>query len=183
VVVIIPGSGPTDRDGNNPLGVKAAPYRLLAEKLSAMGISTLRADKRGMFGSKAAIADPAKVTFADYAGDARAWAAKARELSGAKCAWVGGHSEGALVALVAGQQSEGLCGVVSISGTGRPIGAVLREQLRGNPANAPFLDPAMAAIETLEKGGTVDATKLPAPLLPLFHPSVQPAAADRPRRP
>ena len=72
VVVIIPGSGPTDRDGNNPLGVKAAPYRLLAEKLSALGVATLRVDKRGMFGSKAASADPAKVTFADYAADARA---------------------------------------------------------------------------------------------------------------
>ena len=55
VVVIIPGSGPTDRDGNNPLGVTAAPYRLLAEALAAQGVSTLRADKRGMFGSKAAI--------------------------------------------------------------------------------------------------------------------------------
>ena len=29
VVLIIPGSGPTDRDGNNPLGVNASPYRLL----------------------------------------------------------------------------------------------------------------------------------------------------------
>src|SRR5687767_12086544 len=54
VVVIIPGSGPTDRDGNNPLGVKATPYRLLAEKLSALGVATLRVDKRGMFASKAA---------------------------------------------------------------------------------------------------------------------------------
>ena len=34
VVVIIPGSGPTDRDGNNPLGVKAAPYRMLADALA-----------------------------------------------------------------------------------------------------------------------------------------------------
>ena len=178
VIVIIPGSGPTDRHGNNPLGVKAAPYRLLAERLSAMGVSTLRVDKRGLFGSKAALADPAKVTFADYAADARAWAGKARELSGAKCAWVGGHSEGALVALVAGQQPAGLCGIVSISGTGRPIGAVLREQLRSNPAYAPFLEPAMAAIETLEKGGSVDATKLPAPLVPLFHASVQPFMRD-----
>jgi len=178
VIVIVPGSGPTDRDGNNPLGVKAAPYRLLAEKLSGMGVSTLRIDKRGMFGSKAAIADPANVTFAEYAADARAWAAKARELSGAKCAWVGGHSEGALVALVAGQQSEGLCGVISISGSGRPIGVVLREQLRANPANAALLAQAETAISTLEQGGTVDASKLPAPLLPLFHPTVQPFIRD-----
>jgi hypothetical protein len=31
VVLIIPGSGPTDRDGNSPLGVHASTYRLLAE--------------------------------------------------------------------------------------------------------------------------------------------------------
>ena len=75
VVLIIPGSGPTDRDGNNPLGVKAAPYRLLAEALAENGVSTLRADKRGLFGSKAAIANPSDVTIADYASDAHQWAA------------------------------------------------------------------------------------------------------------
>ena len=35
IVLIIPGSGPTDRDGNNPMGVRAAPYRLIAEGLTA----------------------------------------------------------------------------------------------------------------------------------------------------
>jgi hypothetical protein len=52
VVLIIPGSGPTDRDGNNPLGITAAPYRLLAEALAAKRVSSVRIDKRGMFGSK-----------------------------------------------------------------------------------------------------------------------------------
>lgn len=77
VVVVIPGSGPTDRDGNNPMGVTAAPYRLLAEALAAKGVATLRIDKRGLFGSKTAIADPNAVTIADYAADARAWATEA----------------------------------------------------------------------------------------------------------
>ena len=53
LVLIIPGSGPTDRDGNSPLGVTAAPYRLLADALAERGIGTLRIDKRGMFASKA----------------------------------------------------------------------------------------------------------------------------------
>ena len=43
-VLIIPGSGPTDRDGNNPLGVRASTYRLLAEGLAAEGIPSLRID-------------------------------------------------------------------------------------------------------------------------------------------
>ena len=68
VVLIVPGSGPTDRDGNNPLGVKAAQYRLLAEALARKGVSSVRVDKRGLGGSKAAASDPNKVTIADYAG-------------------------------------------------------------------------------------------------------------------
>ena len=47
VLLIIPGSGPTDRDGNSPLGVKAGTYRLLAEALAARGVSSVRIDKRG----------------------------------------------------------------------------------------------------------------------------------------
>lgn len=50
VVLIVPGSGPTDRDGNSPLGISAAPYALLAEALVEQGIPSVRIDKRGMFG-------------------------------------------------------------------------------------------------------------------------------------
>src|ERR1700684_602805 len=54
-ILIVPGSGPTARRGNNPMGVKAAPYKLLAEGLAARGIATVRIDKRGMFASGGAI--------------------------------------------------------------------------------------------------------------------------------
>jgi hypothetical protein len=64
VVLIIPGSGPTDRDGNNPLGVNASPYRLLAEGLAAKGFATLRIDKRGMFASAMAVEDGNAVAMA-----------------------------------------------------------------------------------------------------------------------
>src|SRR6266700_419962 len=57
VAIIIPGSGPTDRDGNSRLGITAGTYRLLAEALAAKGVSTIRIDKRGMFGSSVAAAD------------------------------------------------------------------------------------------------------------------------------
>ena len=178
VVLIIPGSGPTDRDGNNPLGVTAAPYRLLAEALAKRGISSVRIDKRGLFGSKSAIPDANKVTIADYAADAHAWAASIHQATGAKCVWLLGHSEGSLVALAAGQQPGGFCGVISVSGMGRTLGAVMREQLRANPANAPILDAALDAIDTLEAGKPVDAAALPAPLQPLFNPAVQPFLRD-----
>lgn len=173
VVVIIPGSGPTDRDGNNPMGVTAAPYRLLAEALATEGVSSLRADKRGLFGSKAAVADPNAVTIADYAIDAHQWANVLRQKTGAKCVWLLGHSEGALVTLKAAQDPQGLCGVVLVSGAGRRLSDVIRDQLRANPANTPVLDSAMAALNALERGKHVDTTSMNPALLPLFRPAVQ----------
>lgn len=174
VILIIPGSGPTDRDGNNPLGVKAAPYRLLAESLFSLGISSVRIDKRGMFGSKGAVSDANKVTIADYAIDARAWVASIRKKTGAKCVWLLGHSEGGLVALTAGQKAKGICGVISVAAVGRKFGAVLREQISSDRANAPVLEAALRAIDSLEAGRKVDANSLPAPLRTLFADDVQP---------
>ena len=173
VVLIIPGSGPTDRDGNNPLGVTAAPYRLLAEALAGRGVSSVRIDKRGMFGSKAAVADANKVTIADYAADTHAWVAAIRERTGAKCVWVLGHSEGALVALASAQEPTGICGVILVSGAGRKLSDVIREQLRSNPANAPVLDSAMGALDSLEAGKHVDVTSMHPALQKLFAPQVQ----------
>jgi hypothetical protein len=178
VVLIIPGSGPTDRDGNNPMGVSAAPYRMLADALAAKGISTLRADKRGLFASKAAIPDPNNVSIADYAADAHNWADALRKRTDVKCVWLLGHSEGALIALAAAQKPQGLCGVVLVAGPGRKLGVILREQLRANPANAPLLPQAMAALDSLEAGKSVDASSIPAPLQPLFNAKILPFMID-----
>lgn len=75
-MLILPGSGPTDREGNNPLGVAASPYRMLADELSVRSIATIRIDKRGLFGSKAA-GDPNAVTIGTYVHDTAAWVAAA----------------------------------------------------------------------------------------------------------
>lgn len=72
VVLMIPGSGPTDRDGNNNAGLKAASLKLLAEGLAAQGIATVRIDKRGMYASAAATPDANAVTIDDYAHDVHA---------------------------------------------------------------------------------------------------------------
>jgi pimeloyl-ACP methyl ester carboxylesterase len=174
-VVIIPGSGPTDRNGDNPLGVRARSYALLAKGLAARGVPTLRVDKRGMFSSAAPGLDPNAVTIAIYAEDARAWASEAAGRAGAPCAWLLGHSEGALVALAAAQDADApICGVLSVAGPGRKPGQVLREQLRANPANGPILAQAEAAIAEVEAGRPVDAAALHPGLQPLFAAPVQP---------
>ena len=153
IVLILPGSGPTDRDGNNPLGVAAAPYRLLAEALAANGVASVRVDKRGLFGSRAAVPDPDAVTIAEYASDALAWVQAIRTRTGVRCVWLLGHSEGGLVALQAAQEPGPLCGVILVSTPGRPFGQLLREQLRANPANAPILDAALGAVDASKPGG------------------------------
>jgi pimeloyl-ACP methyl ester carboxylesterase len=178
VVVIIPGSGPTDRDGNNPLGVTAAPYRLLAHGLAARGISTVRIDKRGMFGSKAAIVNANQVTIADYAADAHAWAKAARKATGAKCVWLLGHSEGGLVALAAGQDKTDLCGIISVSAAGRKLGTIIREQLVANPANAPLIPSAYTALARLEARQRFNNADIPPALQPLFGEAIQPYMID-----
>ena len=171
VAVIIPGSGPTDRDGNSPLGVSAGTYRLLAKGLAEKGVATIRIDKRGIAKSAAAGTDEAKLRFGDYAADARAWAAEAATRAGQPCAWLIGHSEGSLVALEAVQTPDDkICGVISLAGAGRSAGVVLREQLVGLPE--PLKTQAFAALSELEAGRTVADT--PPQLAALFRPSVQP---------
>ena len=160
-------------DGNNPLGVKAATYRLLAEGLAERGIGTVRIDKRGMFASSAAVADANAVTIDDYVADVGAWIDVIRKETGVSCVWLLGHSEGGLVALAAAQKLPDICGLVLVSTAGRPLGEVLRTQLRANPANAPILAQAMAAIELLEAGKRVDVAGMHPALMPLFAPQVQ----------
>ncbi|MEL6542312.1 MAG: alpha/beta fold hydrolase, partial [Pseudomonadota bacterium] len=172
-VLIIPGSGPTDRDGNNPMGVNAASYRLLAEALAAKGIGSIRIDKRGMFASKGAVPDANDVTIAAYAEDVHSWIASAQAKTGANCLWLLGHSEGGLVALQAAQKSDGVCGVLLVVSVGRPMGTILREQLNANPANAPILAEAMTAIDALEAGERVSTEGMHPALMGLFAPAVQ----------
>jgi len=172
-VLIIPGSGPTDRDGNSPMGVTAASYRLLAEALANQGIGSLRIDKRGMFASKSAIANANDVTVSAYAGDVAKWVSVARAETGAECIWLLGHSEGGLIALEAAQDPKGICGIVLVASVGRTLGDTLREQLRANPANAPVLDEALAAITSLEAGKQVSARGMHPALMNLFAPAVQ----------
>lgn len=169
--VILPGSGPTDRDGNSPqFSIQAASYRLLAEGLAERSVATVRIDKRGVAASAAAGPAEADLRFTAYVDDARAWAVEAAAKTGRPCAWLIGHSEGALVALtaVAGGDDK-VCGLVLLSGAGRPAGVVLREQLAALPE--PLKAEAYAVVDELEAGRTV--ADPPASLAALFRPSVQ----------
>ncbi len=174
VVLIVPGSGPTDRDGNNPMGVNAAPYRMLADELIEDRIATVRIDKRGMFASKGA-GDPNAVSTDIYAADIHAWidAIKAERGEGSGCVFLMGHSEGALMVSRAAAGRDDVCGLILMAGMGRPMGQVIREQLAANPANLPIMEEALAALTEIEAGRRVDVTNMTPALVPLFAPAVQ----------
>ncbi|HEV8381306.1 MAG TPA: alpha/beta hydrolase [Gemmatimonadales bacterium] len=128
VVVIIAGSGPTDRNGNSLMGIRPNSYAQLAWRLAERGIATLRYDKRVLPATKGTV-DIARLTLDDFAADARAAAESlARDARFSRVLLLG-HSEGSALALIAARAGPPVVGVVSVSGLGRPLGVVIREQL------------------------------------------------------
>jgi uncharacterized protein len=176
VVLIVPGSGPTNRDGNSLHGLDTDTYKLLAQGLAARGIASVRIDKRGMFSSHAALPNANDVAIADYAGDVHSWAKTIRDKSGAKCVWVLGHSEGGLVAMVAARDNPpDICGLVLVAAPGRKFGELIKDQMRSNPALAPFLDEALRDIDSLEAGKRVEVSveNTRPEIFAIFQPAVQ----------
>lgn len=170
VVLIIAGSGPTDRDGNNPDGGRNDSLRRLALMLASHNIASVRYDKRGVAASRAATPNEHDLSFDHYVADAVAWSQKLKADSRLGSLILLGHSEGALVASLAAEKS-GAAAVISVAGTGRPVDQVLREQLRER-LPPPLLQRSEQLLATLKAGNTDD--NIPAELQVLFRPSVQP---------
>jgi pimeloyl-ACP methyl ester carboxylesterase len=169
VVLLHPGSGPTDRNGNQ-LFTRNDSLKLLARSLAARGIAVLRIDKRGVAASTKALAKEEDIRFDAYTTDAAAWMAFLR--ADGRFTKVGfvGHSEGSLVGLVAAKDAKPDA-FVSLCGPGRPLVEVLREQLKKNLPKDQY-EASERLITELEAGRTVD--EVPKSLTALFRPSVQP---------
>ncbi len=174
VALIIAGSGPTDRDGNSPAGVKSDAYKLLAQGLAANGIASLRYDKR-FSGQSTTTMTEADIRFETYADDASAWLNLLGKDARFNKLVIIGHSEGSLIGMLAAQRSS-VAGFISIAGAGRRIDEVLLEQLKPQLSPAALTESARILTE-LKAGRTVSEDKiaLPAQLVgPLFRASVQP---------
>ena len=170
VVLIIAGSGPTDRNGNSPaLPGKNNCLLQLAEVFAQSGIASLRYDKRII--GKSRLAQGMRedsIVFSDMIDDAEQLY-HFLEKAGYKRIYIAGHSEGSLIGMALAQRVKPT-GYISIAGSGRKAGDLLKEQLTALPEQ--LKTESYTIIDSLEAGHLV--RKVNPSLFSAFRPSVQP---------
>jgi pimeloyl-ACP methyl ester carboxylesterase len=168
VALIHAGSGPTDRDCNQSLLLKTDAFKLLAEALAAKGIATLRFDKRAVGASPKVKEEDLRLE--QYADDVTAWVQLLRKDKRFDRVSFIGHSEGALIGLIAAGKTR-FDDFVSLCGPGELLAVTLRAQLKKNLSKELY-EAANKTITELEAGHEVK--EYPRELTILFRPSVQP---------
>ena len=164
--IIISGSGPTDRDGNNT-SLKSDYLKMLAEGLFENGISSYRYDKRGVGNSIGKIKSGGEVKFSDFINDAIYIINHFRGTNKFKKVVVIGHSEGALIGMIASRLIAD--SFISIAGAGEDYLTLIQRQLSIQPPYVKSMsDPV---IEKLKNKELVDS--VPPLLNSLFNKTVQ----------
>jgi len=135
VVLIIAGSGATDRNGNNPqANLNTNTYKQIAESLAKNGIASLRYDKR-LVGQSMGNQKEESLRFDDYTDDAIGFINLLKADNRFSKVIVLGHSEGSLVGILASGSSEGnVNGFISVAGAGDPAEKILKEQMKSQPS-------------------------------------------------
>ncbi len=169
VVLLICGSGPTDMNGNNPQ-MKNNSILQLAQSLCANGIASVRYDKRGVASSASTTAREEELRFEDYIGDAKGWIEKIASDDRFGALYVAGHSEGALIGMLASKDNTAVKGFISIAGLGKPGDAIIKEQMEHQDEGMKLV--VTSIVDTLKQGR--EFRGVPPALYALFRPSVQP---------
>ena len=168
VVLIISGSGPTDRNGNNPYGISANYLKMLADNLAQQGIASLRYDKRGIGASACKIKEK-NLIFDDYVDDASLWVTKLRQDKRFSSVIVAGHSEGALIGILVAEKQP-IDGLISLSGAGESLQKTILRQIAERQPQ--ILAKSTEIVASLERGVMI---KVDNPELQfLFRSGVQP---------
>lgn len=171
-VLIIQGSGPTDKDGNSAmLQGKNNSLKLLSESLAEAGIASLRYDKRGMGMSAKAEVSEADLTFDDFVSDANVFLDYLIEDRRFKTVGVAGHSQGSLIGMLISQQNK-VKAFASIAGPSFSIDETLLMQIKANPYNPPqLLAEAESITASLQEG--VEVKEVSSYLQSVYRPSIQ----------
>lgn len=175
-VLIVAGSGPTDRNGNSLPVATSYCYKLLSDGLVEQGYAVMRYDKRGIGASVVDVQMIPDVVFRDFVDDAVECVRYLYD-EGFERVVIAGHSEGALIALDVAQRDEcRVDGLVLLCGAGYPIDVILQRQLAAQliPSHIGLMVSANNIIRRLKHGERVALEDVPTELVSLFHPSVQP---------
>ena len=166
LAIIINGSGPIDRNGNEMM-TKNNAAKKLAEALAKKGIATFRYDKRTLKAQQLNI-DEKDMRFDDFIDDAKAVIKRFSELPNYSSLYIIGHSQGSLVGMIAAQQKAD--GFISIAGAGQTIDSLIVEQIgRQMPG---LEESARTAFNELRANGKVKDYNQG--LASLFKKSIQP---------
>lgn len=169
VVLIIAGSGPTDRDGNSPkLGLNGYTYKLLANALGKNGIASLRYDKR-LVGQSVSTTKEKELRFEDYADDAIALVGLLHDDPRFSKVIVLGHSEGSLIGMMASYE-EPVDGFISVAGAGDRADILLTNQMKSQPQF--IADGFKTILDSLKRGKFTD--RVDPALYAIARPDVQP---------
>lgn len=170
LVILIAGSGPTDRNGNNPQ-MSNNSLKMFSEMLVDNGYACLRYDKRAIGESEVTDFTHNNVSFHKFVDDAIAWANDYAADARFHNIVLAGHSQGSLVAMCAANRCENVGAVISLAGAGQGIDKVLKWQL-GQTLSPEMRGVVDAKLDTLAMGDTLKV--VPDYLMQLFHPSLQP---------
>ena len=168
VALIIAGSGPTDRDGNNK-SMKNNSLRLLATELKKYSIASLRYDKRGIGASRASGLSEEELSFENYIADAVGWIDLLNNDERFSEVIVIGHSEGSLIGMIASQEGD-VTKFVSLAGAAKKASEVLLDQLETQSAE--LRDLSESIIGKLMRGEVTYSIE--PQLQSIFRPSLQP---------
>ncbi len=171
VVLIIAGSGPTDRNGNSTLLTgKNNSLKMLADTLYNNGIASLRYDKRDVGANEKV--NELNLTFDMFVHDAGEWVKFLRNDKHFSKIIIAGHSEGSLIGMIAARRANADM-FISLCGAGRPTFSLIEEQLKNNNRlPEKLLNESKDIIDSLKQGYTVKHVN--PSLRILFRPSVQP---------
>src|SRR5699024_5858133 len=128
--IIIPGSGPTDRNGNSKaLPGKNDSLKMVAEQLAGNGIASIRYDKRGAGKNQSAAIPEEDLDFNRFVEDAEAWVDVLGDDERFSEIGIIGHSQGSLVGMLAAQETD-VAAFISLEGPGFPINEGMYEQFK-----------------------------------------------------
>lgn len=170
LVILIQGSGPTDRNGNQPM-VRNDGSKKIAQQLAENGIASYRFDKRIFKMNKLNLKE-ADLRLEDFVEDVENILKYFNAEGDFEKIIVAGHSEGSLIgALAAREKADGF---ISLAGAGRSIDEIIVEQI-AKQSRELSENARMAFDEIAENGSTTNYNPF---LESIFRPSVQPFMAS-----